>query len=99
MQIKPYIDLFGKENVKCITLEKYSSDPPTEIKKILSWLEVSQDFIFPHCEQRLHVTDDIVEQTRCKYFVPIDNEETRKFVKKFFPVFLKRAGRNLVRKS
>ena len=99
MQIKPYIDLFGNENVKCITLEKFSSDPQKEIENILSWLEVSQECLIPSCEHKLHVTENIVQKTRFRCFVPIDNYHARKFINTICPFFLKKPFHRLLRKE
>jgi len=42
-QIKPYIDVFGRENVYTLTAEELISEPNRVMKEIFEWLGVSTD--------------------------------------------------------
>ena len=45
MQIRPYLNIFGRERVFTLTLEELSNDTLGTLKKIFSWLEIDSSFV------------------------------------------------------
>jgi hypothetical protein len=46
MQLRPYVELFGAENVYTLTTEELIASPEEALKKIFAWLNVSPDYTF-----------------------------------------------------
>ncbi|MBA3647937.1 MAG: sulfotransferase domain-containing protein [Chitinophagales bacterium] len=44
VQVKRYIDVFGKENVKIILFEEFKKDVTTAYKEVIKFLEITSDF-------------------------------------------------------
>jgi hypothetical protein len=42
MQIEPYLNLFGKDNVFILVFESFISDPQPELSKIFEWLDIEK---------------------------------------------------------
>lgn len=53
-QIKPYIDLFGRENIYTLTTEELLEQPHTVMKDIFLWLGVSPDIEFGEENLKVH---------------------------------------------
>jgi hypothetical protein len=64
MQLRPYLDLFGRDRVKTLTLEQLAADPRTVIQDIYRWLGVAFDFIPPAIGERANVTREESTQVR-----------------------------------
>ena len=46
MQLRPYVELFGAENVYTLTTEALIASPEEALKKIFAWLNISLDHTF-----------------------------------------------------
>jgi len=64
MQLRAYIDLFGRERVATLTLEKLVSQPAACVQSLFDWLGVDATFVPGNLEQRENVTPQAVEQVR-----------------------------------
>lgn len=64
MQLKPYLDIFGKENVFILTHEEMISYPIETLQKIFAWLKVDSLFIPPNINEAKYVTPQEIGQAR-----------------------------------
>jgi Sulfotransferase domain len=70
MQIKPYLETFGREQVYTLTLEGLQSDPTREFRELFRWLDVDTEVPID-TRQRFNVSQNIVLQTR-RHLVGLD---------------------------
>ena len=56
MQLKPYLDLFGRDRVKALTLEALNADPEAALSGLFEWLGVDPAYVPPSLSTRKHVT-------------------------------------------
>lgn len=64
MQLKPYIDLFGKKNVMAITSESLFANPASVMSDVYTWLGVDAGFQPENVSIRENVTPGKVPQSR-----------------------------------
>lgn len=64
MQLKPYFELFGKENVYILTHEEMISSPVETLHKIFQWLGVDSTFTPPNIKEAKFVTPPQVDQAK-----------------------------------
>jgi phosphoglycerol transferase MdoB-like AlkP superfamily enzyme len=46
MQLEPFFKIFGQDKVFTLTFEELTSQPEKTVKKIMSWLGVSDELCF-----------------------------------------------------
>ena len=63
MQLKPYVDTFGRDQVFALTLEILHTDPQAVFRSLFNWLEVDPD-VSIDSRERFNVTQNVVTQTR-----------------------------------
>jgi hypothetical protein len=54
-QIRPYLELFSRQQLWVLTLEEFSRDPAGELDRIFRWLELDPLAASPLCETRENV--------------------------------------------
>jgi len=64
MQLRPYFELFGRDNVLTLTFEELTKSPLQVIQNIFRWLGVESSFIPPNLNQKEHVTPRYVSQAK-----------------------------------
>ena len=64
MQLRPYIDLFGRDRVKAMTLERLGAQPEEVMRDLYGWLGVESDFVPPTIGERANVTGEESTQVR-----------------------------------
>lgn len=64
MQLKPYIELFGRENVKAITSEAMRSSLIPTMQGVYEWLGVDRTFEPPNKSFEVNITPEQVSQVR-----------------------------------
>lgn len=64
MQLKAYIDLFGRDRIKIVTYEELTRNPHNTIRNLYEWLGVDCLFIPPGISQPENVTPLEVERAR-----------------------------------
>lgn len=62
MQLAPYLECFGAERVKTLTLEGLKADPVGTMRDLFEWLEVDPTFELTNAEKRKNVTSTEVSQ-------------------------------------
>ena len=69
MQLSPYLDRFGHEQIFITTFEEYKNSPDTVLTEIYDWLDVSPDHKPGQRAERQNVTPAAVTQTRGKGYI------------------------------
>lgn len=64
MQLKPYIETFGRERVMALTLEELKSSPTKTLQNLFQWLGVDSSFVPPSLEKRYNVSPEAVPTVR-----------------------------------
>ena len=64
MQLRPYLDLFGRDRVKTLTLERLGTAPEEVMRDLYDWLGVDPDFVPPTLGERRNVTGEESVQVR-----------------------------------
>lgn len=64
MQLRPYLELFGRDRVLALTLEEFAVEPARVYARILVWLGVDPTFVPADLELRFHETAGVLWQTR-----------------------------------
>ncbi len=64
MQIKPYIEMFGRERVMALTLEELKAAPIKTLQNLFDWLGVDSSFVPPSLEERYNVSPKAVPTVR-----------------------------------
>lgn len=63
MQLRPYVDRFGADQVFTMTLEEFNSDPARWFSQLFQWLNIDVDVPID-TSQRFNVSDAKITQTR-----------------------------------
>ncbi len=58
MQLAPYIEIVGRENIKAVTSEELSADPVATLQSIFAWLDLDPTFVPANLDQRHHMTPE-----------------------------------------
>ena len=64
MQIAPYLELFGRERVYSLTLERLAAAPREEMRALYRWLDVDPEFVPANLSERSNETETVVVQAR-----------------------------------
>ncbi len=64
MQLRPYLDRFGRDRVYWLTAESLWSEPERILTNLLTWLGVDSSFMPPGLRTRENTTPDIVSQPK-----------------------------------
>ncbi len=64
MQLRPYIELFGRDRVKTVTLERLEKKPAETMRDLYGWLGVATDYVSPAIDERANVTREESTQVR-----------------------------------
>lgn len=64
MQIRPYLEIFGNEQIFTLTLEELSSTPEKVLKSLFLWLGVDANFLPPNLNQKSNVSPEKVPRVR-----------------------------------
>lgn len=64
MQLRPYLELFGRDRVKTVVTEELQADPLGTVQDVFRWLGVDPGFVPPNLEQRVYVTPERFEDAR-----------------------------------
>lgn len=100
MQIRPYIDLFGRQNVATFTLEELSQDTNDVLARICDWLDLPAADLQIDPAQRENVTPLEVDQVRGRGWLerfrwsPVWNS-----LGSWFPKRFRSLGRSMATKS
>jgi hypothetical protein len=70
MQLRPYLETFGRDRVYLMTLEELDADPQETFRRLFTWLGVDPDFPVA-ADTRFNVGPTTLRQTR-RYRVPVD---------------------------
>lgn len=62
MQLRPYFDVFGRDRVRCLTLEELIADPAGVTGGILSWLGVETPVPTDVFEKRFNVRPPVIRR-------------------------------------
>ncbi len=62
LQLRPYLELFGRENVLALTTEQLSQAPEETLARIFHWLGVDSTFVPGGLHKRHNVSQDRVPQ-------------------------------------
>jgi hypothetical protein len=62
LQIEPYLDLFGEDRVRLLTLEELRARPSETMRALFAWLDVDPSFVPPNLETRRNVTPEVFER-------------------------------------
>jgi len=100
MQLTPYIQRFGREQVKAITLEEFNQNTIDHIKQIFQWMGVDEHYIPQNLNEREHETAAEVYQMR-DYGVlnKLDLRWLKDKVKVCFPQSVRTLGKSLYQKK
>jgi hypothetical protein len=60
MQLGPYFDRFGSDQVATLTFEELSRNPAAVVRELFKWLGVEPSFIPPNIGRRENVTPEII---------------------------------------
>ncbi|MBE9039488.1 sulfotransferase [Oscillatoriales cyanobacterium LEGE 11467] len=63
MQLKPYIDLFGRDRVMAITVEELTDNTVETLQQIFKWLEVDSSFVPEKLNRRDNVSPKVIQKT------------------------------------
>jgi hypothetical protein len=64
LQMRPYLELFGRKRVLAITTEALASQPTTIMAQIYRWLGVDATYEPPNLAERANETPEVVPQIR-----------------------------------
>lgn len=64
MQLRPYIDLFGLERIRVMTIERLRQAPEQEMKRLFEWLGVDASFECDVFRRKRNVTPTTIEEPR-----------------------------------
>jgi hypothetical protein len=64
MQLRPYIELFGRDRVKTVTLERLGTEPEAVMRDVYGWLGVASDFVPSTMGERRNETREESTQVR-----------------------------------
>lgn len=61
MQLKPYLDQFGPDQISIMTLEAFKADPERQLRELFQWLGVDPDFVPGDADQKRNETPQHVK--------------------------------------
>ena len=64
MQLRPYLELFGRERVLTRTFEEFTADTLGTVRSVFKWLGVDDQFVPPNLESCENSTPAVVERVR-----------------------------------
>lgn len=64
LQIRPYLEVFGRDAVRILTIEEIDKDPSAEYSALLEWLNVNSAFVPNNLDRRYHMSAATVWQSR-----------------------------------
>jgi hypothetical protein len=98
LQLEPYLDLFGKENLLCLTLEELKGQPDQELGRLFAWLGVDSSFMPRSAEKRENVTPDTIIQQKKNLFSTFRKSRLWNAITPFTPRALRCLGRWLAQR-
>lgn len=64
MQLRPYIELFGRDQVHVLTFESLKGDPGAALREVYGWLGVNTDYVPTDLGRASNATPAVVQQKR-----------------------------------
>jgi hypothetical protein len=95
MQLKPYLERFGRDQIYTLTTEELSRDPRAAIIPLLEWLGVDADVPDAPSDFRYNQTPE-GELTRMKRFAPLERirwSKPYRMIRPLVPAAIRRSGR------
>lgn len=97
MQIKPYIDTFGKDRVFALTLEELSSNPMGTLEKIFQWLDIKTSFVPSNTQRKYNIQLEKIPTVRGSLFLSqFRGTGFWEWIKKTIPVSTRNSIRNFL---
>jgi hypothetical protein len=97
MQIKPYIDTFGKDRVFALTLEELSSNPIGTLEKIFQWLDIKASFVPSNTQRKYNIQLEKIPTVRGSLFLSqFRGTGFWEWIKKTIPVSTRNSIRNFL---
>ncbi|MDM4018851.1 sulfotransferase family protein [Roseiconus lacunae] len=93
-QLKPYLDRFGRNQIKAVVLERFSQNPEEGYQDILQFLGVDPDFTPERVGRRDHDGQRITARKR-KWLTAIQRSSQWDAVRSFVPAPIRRIGHRL----
>jgi hypothetical protein len=99
-QLRPYMSLFDRNNIKVITSESLRDRPTTVLQDLFSWLSVDRSYIPENIHERFNVTPKIVTQlTSVGVLHRIRHSRAWDIFGRLVPRPVRRMGRRFVEKQ
>ena len=95
MQLEPYLERFGRDQIYTLTTEELSRDPRAAIIPLLEWLGVDADVPEAPSDFRYNQTPE-GELTRMKRFAPLERirwSKPYRMIRPLVPAAIRRSGR------
>jgi hypothetical protein len=100
MQLEPFFKMFGQDKVFTLTFEELTCQPEETLKKIMSWLGVSDEFVLPKNDIKKNVTPHEMEQARgYGYLNRFRHSTLWDYMYKIFPHRVKCWGKSMALKK
>lgn len=97
MQLKPYIELFGRDRVMAITVEELTQNTVETLQNIFRWLEVDASFVPATLNRRDNVSPEKVKKTMGSgVFSHLRGTPVWKAMKTVVPESMRRNLRNVI---
>jgi hypothetical protein len=96
MQLRPYLDTFGRDQVYTLTMESLSRDPLGTVRSLLEWLGLDPEQLASPEQQIQHNKTPEVEIERLKRFAPLERirwSKPYRMIRPLVPASIRRSGR------
>jgi Sulfotransferase family len=96
MQLRPYIEAFGRDHVYTLTMEAPSGDPAGTVRLLLEWLGLDPEQLAPPEQQIQHNKTPEVQIERLKRFAPLERirwSKPYRMIRPLVPASIRRSGR------
>jgi hypothetical protein len=99
MQLRPYLEYFGPDQVLAITFEQMTAQPASTVQQVYDWLGVDSTFIPPNIKEQANVTPRHVVQVRgLRWLYRFRHSEVWDTIGPHVPSSIRRWGRRLTEK-
>ena len=100
MQLEPYLNQFGSDNVKVLTTESLSAQPRETMSDLFAWLGVASEFVPPNLDERVNEAPDTIAQVRKhSFFHRVRHSRLWESVGPLVPPAFRRAARSLAERQ